>query len=83
MDGSIRETVPSPEFETQIEPAADVVSSGTLPTVIVARTLPVVGSMRVTEPRSWTRNSELTTQTLPNADVIPIGPAPVRTRCRT
>src|SRR6185295_481304 len=34
---------------------------------------------RVTDPRSRTRNSEFTTQMLPNAAVIPIGPAPVRT----
>jgi hypothetical protein len=81
--GSIRETVPSSEFDTQIDPAPDAVSSGKLPTWIVARISPVSGSIRVTDPRSLTRNSELTTHRLSKADVIPIGPIPVRTRWST
>jgi hypothetical protein len=75
----MRETVFSPEFDTHSAPAPGAISSGTLPTVIVATTSPVSGSILVTEPRSCTRNSELTTHTLPNAAVIPIGAAPVGT----
>ncbi len=82
-DASILETDASSEFETQIDPAADATSSGTPPTGIVARTEPSAGSTRVTDPRSCTRNSEFTTQMLPNAAAIPIGPEPVRMCWRT
>ena len=77
--GSILETDASAEFETHTDPAAAVTSSGTPPTRTVARTVPFVGSRRVTDPRSCSRNSEFTTQMLPNAAVIPMGPGAVRT----
>ena len=77
--GSILETDASSEFDTHIDPAAAVTSIGTPSTRTVARTVPSVGSRRVTEPPSCSRNSEFTTQMLPNAAVIPIGPAAVRT----
>jgi hypothetical protein len=76
LDGSMRETVPSSELDTQTDPPAARTSSGTAPTAIVSVTFDVAGSMRETDgsPPDW--NSEFTTQIAPSPDEIPMGSPP-------
>ena len=71
----MRETVSSPEFETQTFPSPTATSSGTEPTSIIASTSLVAGSILETDPR-FALISALTTQSAPSPEAIPIGSAP-------
>ena len=74
----MRETVSSPEFETQTLPSPTATSSGTEPTSIVARTSLVAGSILETDPR-FALISALTTQSDPSPEAMPMGSAPTST----
>ena len=76
LEGSMRETVPSSELDTQTDPPAASTSSGTAPTGIVSVTFDVAGSMRETEGSPPDSNSEFTTQIAPSPAEIPIGSPP-------